>query len=125
MLCKSGSSSYTEHKKMGLQFLNFSTILSRIYKVLLKHLRGEETFCTQTPARFKSSQMCPRSSPPYPTAVGALAGGDMGPGDANKRAGSSIGLTRGQLATEARPGNDPVMAGGEATATPPRRRGPR
>jgi hypothetical protein len=60
-----------------------------------------------------------------PTAVGALAGGEVGHRDANKRAGSSIGLTRGRLAMEARPGSDPVMAGGEATAAPPRRRGSR
>jgi hypothetical protein len=55
-----------------------------------------------------------------PTAVGALAGDEVWPRDANKRVGSSIGLTRGRLATEARPGNNPVMAGGEATVAPPR-----
>jgi hypothetical protein len=62
---------------------------------------------------------------PYLDGGGALTGGEVGPGEANKRAGSSIGLTRGRLATETWRGNGPVMAGGEATAAPPRRRGSR
>jgi hypothetical protein len=52
MLWESCSSNYIEHKKIGLQFLDFSMILSQIYKILLKHLRNEESFCTQTPANF-------------------------------------------------------------------------
>jgi hypothetical protein len=35
-----------------LQYLDFFVILSRFYKILLKHLRNEESFCTQTPANF-------------------------------------------------------------------------
>jgi hypothetical protein len=54
-----------------------------------------------------------------------LAGGEVGPGEAHKRAGSAIELTRGRLVSETWPGNGPVMAGGEATAAPPRRRGSR
>jgi hypothetical protein len=60
-----------------------------------------------------------------PTAVAMLTGGEVGPGDANKRVGSAIGLTRVQLAPVTRPGNGPVMVGGEAPAAPPRRRGSR
>jgi hypothetical protein len=62
---------------------------------------------------FKSSQMCPRLSPPYLDGGGALADGEVRPGEANKRARSAIELTRGRLVTGARPGNGPVMAGGE------------
>jgi hypothetical protein len=35
--------------------------------------------------KFESSQMCPRPSPPYPDGVGALAGGEVKPGEANKQ----------------------------------------
>jgi hypothetical protein len=52
MLWESCSSSYTEHKKIGFAICGFSAILSRIYKILLKHIRDEESFCTQTPANF-------------------------------------------------------------------------
>jgi hypothetical protein len=101
---------------MGLQFLDFSMILSSIYKVLLKPLKSEETSCTQPLPDLKVHRCALGLPHRTPTAVGALAGGEVGPGDAKKRVGSSIGLTRGRLATETRPGNGPVMAGGEATA---------
>jgi hypothetical protein len=74
---------------------------------------------------FESSQLCPRPSPPYPDGGGALTGGEVRLGEANKRARSAIGLTRDRLAAEARPGNGPVMAGSEAHAAPSRRRGSR
>jgi hypothetical protein len=44
-----------------------------------------------------------------------LAGGEVGPGDINKPAGSSIGLTRVRSVLVTRPGNGPVMAGGRGT----------
>jgi hypothetical protein len=52
MLWESCSSSYTEHNKIRFASFGFSMILSRIYKILLKHLRDEDSFCTQTPANF-------------------------------------------------------------------------
>jgi hypothetical protein len=58
----------------------------------------------------------PSTSPPYPDGGGALAGGEVRHGEANKRARSAIGLTRGRFVSEARPGNGPVMADGEALA---------
>jgi hypothetical protein len=69
--------------------------------------------------------MSPQPSPTVPNDGGALVGGEVGFGKANKRAGIAIGLTRGRLVSETWPGNDPVMAGGEATTAPPRRRGSR
>jgi hypothetical protein len=108
--------------KLDLQFLDLFTILTRIYKVLLKQLRGEETFCTQTPFLILKVHSCARGLPHRtPKVVGTLAGGEVGPGEANKRARSAIGLTRGRLAAEARRVKGPVMAGGEALAAPPRR----
>jgi hypothetical protein len=67
------------------------------------------------------------SGPPNsaPTAVAALAGGEVRPEDANKQVGSAIGLARVRLAPVTRPGNGPVMVGGEAPAAPPWRRGSR
>jgi hypothetical protein len=42
-------------------------------------------------------------------------------GEANKRQGSAIGLTRDRLVVEVRPGRSPASGGGEAEATRPRR----
>jgi hypothetical protein len=52
---------------------------------------------------FESSHLCPRPSPPYPDGGGALAGGKVRLGEANKRVRSAIGLTRDRLAAESRP----------------------
>jgi hypothetical protein len=59
--------------KLILPFLDFSTILYRFYKILLKLTNGVESICTQAPGTFESSQMCPRFPTPYPDGGGALA----------------------------------------------------
>jgi hypothetical protein len=41
-----------------------------------------------------------------------LAGGEVGHGDANKRQGCEIGLTRDRLVEEDRPGRSPASGGG-------------
>jgi hypothetical protein len=91
--------------------------------MLLKHLRGEESFCTQTLPTFESSYLCPRPSPLYPDGGGALAGGEVRLGEANKRARSAIGLTRDRLAAESRPEMSPASGGGGAVAARPRKLG--
>jgi hypothetical protein len=63
---------------------------------------------------FEGSQFCPQPSPPYPDGGGALAGGEVRLGEANKRARSAIGLTRDRLAAEARPEMSPA-SNGDAT----------
>jgi hypothetical protein len=72
---------------------------------------------------FESSQMCPRLPPPYPEGGGALAGGEVRLGEANKRAMSAIGLTRDGLAAEAWPEMSPASGGGGAVAARPRKLG--
>jgi hypothetical protein len=72
---------------------------------------------------FEGSQLCPQPSPPYSDGGGTLTGSVVRLLEANKRARSAIGLTRDRLAAEAQPGNGRVMAGGEAPAAPPWRRG--
>jgi hypothetical protein len=109
--------------KLGLRYSDFSTNWYWIYKYLLKHLRSEETSCTQTPARFKDSLMCPRPPPTVPRRRWRARWRWGEPHDANKQVGRSIGLTRGRLASETWPGNSPVMADGEATAARPLRLG--
>jgi hypothetical protein len=109
--------------KLGLQFFYFSTILSRIYKILLKLTKGVESICTQAPGTFESSQMCPRFPTPYHDGGGALDGGEVRLGEANKRAGSAIGLTRDGLAAKTRPEMPPASGGGGAVAARPRELG--
>jgi hypothetical protein len=48
---------------------------------------------------------------------GKLAGGEVGPEEANKRGEGAIGLTCGRFAVEARAERRPAMADGEAVAT--------
>jgi hypothetical protein len=72
---------------------------------------------------FESLHLCPRPSPPYPDGGGALAGGEVRLGEANKRARSAIGLTRDRLAAEARPEMSPASGGGGALAARPRKLG--
>jgi hypothetical protein len=72
---------------------------------------------------FESSHLCPRPSPPYLDGGGMLAGGEVRLGEANKRARSAIGLTRDQLAAEARPEMSPASGGGGAVAARPRKPG--
>jgi hypothetical protein len=54
-----------------------------------------------------------------------LAGGEVGPGEANKRQGSAIGLTRDRLVVVVRPERSPASGGGGAEAARPRRLGRR
>jgi hypothetical protein len=72
---------------------------------------------------FESSHLCPRTSPPYPDGGGALAGGEVRLGEANKRARSAIGLTRDRLAAEAQPEMSPASGGGGAVAALPQKLG--
>jgi hypothetical protein len=51
MLWESCISSYAEHKKLGLQFFDFSTILYEFYKLLLKHSTGQETILLEDPRK--------------------------------------------------------------------------
>jgi hypothetical protein len=108
ILCRNCSSSYTEHNKIGLPFLDSSMILSWIYKILLKHLKSEETSCTQTPARFKGSQMCPRPSPTVPRWRWRARRWWGGPRDTNKawcaEAVGDVRLADGQWRKAARVG---------------------
>jgi hypothetical protein len=46
--------------KSGLQFLDFSTILYKFCKLLLKHSKGEEFFLHTGPRKIGSSQPCPQ-----------------------------------------------------------------
>jgi hypothetical protein len=54
-----------------------------------------------------------------------LAGSEVGHGEANKRQGSAIGLTRDRLVVEIRPGRSLASGGGGAEAARPRRLGRR
>jgi hypothetical protein len=38
---------------LSLHFFDFSVILYRIYKLLLRHNKGEETFCEWPPGKFQ------------------------------------------------------------------------
>jgi hypothetical protein len=49
-----------------------------------------------------------------------LAGGEVGHGQANKRQGCEIGLTRDRLVEEDRSGKSPASGGGGAEAAQPR-----
>jgi hypothetical protein len=73
-------------------------------------------FARRTLPTFESSQLCPRPYPPYPDGGGALAGGEVRLGEANKRARSAIGLTRDRLTVEARSEMSPASGGAGAMA---------
>jgi hypothetical protein len=102
--------------KLSLPFLDFSTILYRFYKFQLTHKGWVESLCTQAPGSFKSSQVCPRFPPLCPDDGGALAGGEVRLGEANKRAGSAIGLTLDRLVVKVWPGRSPASGGGAEAA---------
>jgi hypothetical protein len=67
----------------------------------------------------------PWSLPIGPDGGDRLAGGEVELGHANKRQGSSIGLTRDQLVVVDRPGESPASGGGGAAAAHPRETGRR
>jgi hypothetical protein len=69
--------------------------------------------------------MCPRFSPTVPDGGGALAGSEVRHGEANKQAGSAIGLTLDQLVVEVRPEKSPASGGDGAEAARPWRLGRR
>jgi hypothetical protein len=75
--------------------------------------KGIESLCMQAPGILKCSQMCPRLPKPYPDGGGALAGGEVRPGQANKQARSAIGLTLDRLVVEVRPGRSPARVAAE------------
>jgi hypothetical protein len=52
-----------------------------------------------------------------------LAGGEAGHGDANKRQGCEVGLTRDRLVAVVRPGRSSASGGGGAEAARPRELG--
>jgi hypothetical protein len=54
-----------------------------------------------------------------------LAGGEVGHGEANKRQGNEIGLTRDRLVAVVRPGRSPASGDGGAEAVRPRELGRR
>jgi hypothetical protein len=107
--------------KLSLPFLDFSTILYQFYKFQPTHKGWVESLCTQAPGSFKSSQVCPRFPTLCPDGGGALAGGEVRLGEANKRAGSVIGLTLDRLVVKVRPGRSPASGGNGAEAARPRR----
>jgi hypothetical protein len=72
---------------------------------------------------FESSHLCPQPPPPYPDGSGALAGGEVRLGEANKRARSVIGLTRDRLEAEARLEMSPASGSGGAVVAWPRKLG--
>jgi hypothetical protein len=78
------------------------------------------------PWKFEIFHKCALSS--LPTVLdggGALAGGEVGPGEANKRAGSAIGLTLDRLVLKVRLGRSPASGVGGADAARPWRLGRR
>jgi hypothetical protein len=109
--------------KLSLPFLDFSTILYRFYKFQPTHRGWVESLCTQAPRIFKSSQMCPRFPTLCPDGGGVLTGGEVRLGEANKRAGSAIGLTLDRLVVKVRPGRSPASGSGGAVAARPRELG--
>jgi hypothetical protein len=60
-------------EKLGLQFLDFSTILYVFYKLQLKHNKGEETFCWQTPGKFQTFTNLPVACTKHPGSFWGLA----------------------------------------------------
>jgi hypothetical protein len=74
---------------------------------------------------LKSSHKCPWSLPLGPDGGDKLAGGVVERGHANKRQGSSIGLTRDRLVAMDRSGESPASGGGGAAAARPRETGRR
>jgi hypothetical protein len=122
--------------KLVLQFLDFPTIWYWIYNSLNQKVKAGRIYLHSGPWNFWNLRDKPSTFAHSPSGKdplhnltlprwSKLAGGEGGPEEANKRPGSSLGLTRGQLVSETWPGNNPVMAAGEAAAAPPRRRGSR
>jgi hypothetical protein len=67
--------------------------------------------------------MCPRFPTPYPDGGDALADSEVRLGEANKRAGSAIGLTRDGLAAKTRLEMPPASGGSGAVVARPRELG--
>jgi hypothetical protein len=137
MLCKSCSSSQRPRQKqsiekLGLQFLDFSTILYGFYNLQAKHKkRGRIIFHKSLePFNFTTlpSALTHRTLQglgPHTTTLGGgaeLAAGEGRPELANKWPEAVIGLIRDRLAKVARPVMPSVSGGGGTGAVRPRRR---
>jgi hypothetical protein len=105
--------------------VDFYTIFNQFYKVLDNSQGEEESFSLRTLKLLKSSQKYPWSLPLGPDGGDKLAGGEVELGHANKRQGSSIGLTCDRLVAEDWPGEAPASGGGGAAAARPRETGRR
>jgi hypothetical protein len=81
-------------EKLGLLFLSFSTILNRFKNFSQNLVKGEESFYALDPITFKSLTDMPLAPPLGPDGDGELVGGEVGHGQANKRWGTVLRLTR-------------------------------
>jgi hypothetical protein len=108
--------------KLGLLFLDFSTILQGAGLI---HKTGNNLFALRTLELLKSSHKSPWFLPLGPDGGGKLAGGEVEHGQENKRWGSSIRLTRDRWVAVDRPEECPASGGGGAAAARPRELGRR
>jgi hypothetical protein len=121
ILWESCSTSYKKYNKIGFGiFRVFYDFISNLQNTA-KTLKGvKNPFARRPLLTFESSQMCPRTSPPYHDGGGALAGGEVRIGEANKRARVAIRLTSDRLAVAVQAERGPAMTGGEtAMVWPP------
>jgi hypothetical protein len=58
--------------KLGLKFLDFSTILYGFYKLQLKHTKGGESFCWKTPGKFRTFTDLPSVCTKHPGSFWSL-----------------------------------------------------
>jgi hypothetical protein len=112
MLWESCSYSYIEHNKIEFAIFGIFYYFISNLQDTAKTLKGVKNHF----ARRESSHLCLRPSPSYPDGGGALAGGEVRLGEANKRARSAIRLTTDRLMAEARPEMSPASGGGRAVA---------
>jgi hypothetical protein len=108
--------------KLGLQFLDFSMNWYWIYKSLDSRAKLGRIFLCLGPWNIPL-HLTPRPSGTNPLhnctplpRRGKLAGGEVGPEEANKRGGWAIGLTCARFVMVARAERRPAMAGGEVVA---------
>jgi hypothetical protein len=95
MLWKSCSSSYTEHNKIGFEIFGFFYDFISNLQDTAKTLKRWRIILHADPCQLLKVHNCALGPfPPYPDGGGALAGGEVRLGEANKRARSAIGLTR-------------------------------
>jgi hypothetical protein len=120
--------------KLGLQFFWFSTNWYWIYKSLDSRAKLGRIFLCLGPWNFWNFTNIPLHLTPRPSGTnplhnctlprwGKLAGGEVGPEEANKRGRWVIGLTCGRFAVVAQAKRRLAMAGGEVVAARPLRLG--